>query len=84
MTKPTAKQLWNEELDEPIWHEDTTGWRHGYYTNQVYLRKEDNTYWMASYEVSTDGETNGLREGTAKIVQCMPFTKTITSYVPFK
>jgi hypothetical protein len=69
---PTCEELWNEELGDAIWQDADPSWRHGCYINEVYKRESDGTYWRASYRRSTDGETNELREGTAKIVQVEP------------
>ncbi len=80
MDKPTCQQICDEELDDPVLVEDDTSWRHGYHRYAVYHRKEDNTFWSVNYRASTDGETNELREGTAKITEVTPVQKTITVY----
>lgn len=79
MTKPTCDEIWNEELKQVERNVDD-GWRHGVYVSEVYYRTSDNTYWNASYQRSTDGETNGLREGDADISQVEPFTYTAKGY----
>jgi hypothetical protein len=78
---PTCEQIWNEELGNPVQHHDDASWRHGSYRTEVYLRQSDNTYWSANYRVSTDCETNELREGFAKISQVRPETVSSTVYV---
>ncbi|WP_149648883.1 hypothetical protein [Azospirillum argentinense] len=62
--------------------EADTSWRHGAYITQVFHRAADDTYWRALYCLSTDGETNGLREGDAEITQVRPVEKTVIDYVP--
>ena len=69
--KPTCEELWNEELDE-ISHLSKTGWRHGTTETAVFYRKSDQTYWQAIYQLSTDCETNDLRDGYAIIRQVVP------------
>ena len=76
---PTCKQLCNEDL-ELIEHKVDDGWRHGFYVTRIYQRDEDGTFWRASYRMSTDGETNELREGLARIAQVFPREKTVTIY----
>jgi hypothetical protein len=77
MDSPTCEELWNEELE--LVKEDLAHWRHGTHKNQVYYREDDSTYWRASFRESTDGETNGLREGDASIEQVYP--KTIQTII---
>lgn len=78
--KPTCEDLFEQDGFKDVHREADTSWRHGAYISEVFLRESDNTYWMANYRLSTDGETNELREGTAEIVQVEPFEKTITDY----
>ena len=59
-------------------------WRHGSYVDEVFHRASDDTYWMASYRLSTDGETNELHEGDAEIRQVVPQEKTVVTYVGVK
>jgi hypothetical protein len=80
ITKPICEELFNKELGDPVHKEDDASWRHGSYRTEVYHRVLDNTYWQASYRVSTDGETHELREGIAEIVQVWPYEKTVTEY----
>lgn len=71
MDKPTCKEIWDEDY-ELVHRESDASWRHGTNEYQVFHREEDNTYWAASFQLSTDGETNGLREGYADIEQVWP------------
>jgi hypothetical protein len=78
-TAPTCEQLFNEEL--PLADRKTDdSWRHGVHVTEVYRRDEDGTFWQAKYRLSTDGETNELREGDAKIVQVFPREINVTIY----
>ena len=78
---PTCRQLLDEEL-ELIDRKSDDSWRHGSYVTAIYRRDEDETFWRASYQRSADGETNGLREGLAKIEQVFPKEVTVTVYEP--
>ncbi len=69
----------DETLPEVSTNDDTS-WRHGFYRTSVYHRETDGTYWSACYRVSTCGETNELREGTASILQVVPKQVTTTIY----
>ncbi len=87
MEKPTCEQLFERDGYSQVWREVEDGWRHGVYVTEVFLRKEDVSYWMASYRLSTDGETNELKEGLADIQQVSPRETTTTSWVvvpPYK
>lgn len=64
MNKPTCKQIWDEELGWPV-HESDDMIRHGVYHEEVYHRKEDDTYWYVGYRIENDGDFNELRDGTA-------------------
>lgn len=79
MEKPTCKQLFNEEL-KSVARESDDSWRHGCRIREVFVRESDNTFWQADYDLSTDGETNGLREGYAKIFQVEPYQVSVTRY----
>lgn len=79
MAKPTGKELYNEEY-ESVYRESDDSWRHGAYVTEVFKSPVDETFWQASYELSTDGETHGLREGTAEIIQVKPVEKTVIIY----
>ena len=70
MKAPTCEELFDDELEE-VHRDADDSWRHGCYVWQVFAR-EDGTFWGASYDLSSDGESNGLREGTADICQVWP------------
>lgn len=79
MQKPTCQDIANEEgfkcVDEKL---DT--WRHGTHRVEVHLRESDQTYWSVGYRVSSDGETNELRDGYATIFQVEPYDVTVKHY----
>ena len=77
---PTCEELMNGDGFNSVWRETDDSWRHGCYVAEVFHRLSDNTYWQAAYERSTDGETHGLREGTADIDQVDPYSATTTCY----
>ncbi len=81
MEKPTCEQLFDREGYYQVERKVDDGWRHGVYVTEVYLREWDRSYWMATYRLSTDGETNELREGLADIQQVSPREITTTSWV---
>lgn len=81
---PTCAELLEEDGFDSVHRESEDGWRHGSDIYQVYRRLSDNTFWSASYRVSTDGETHGLREDDAYIVQVRPVEKLIISYEDIK
>lgn len=58
---------------------DSEPWRHGTYETYVYKR-DDGTYWQATFERSTDGEVNGLRSGDADIVRVYPHEVVTIEY----
>ena len=76
---PTCEQVYEDD-DLRLINETRGPWRHGSYITAVYLRKADGTYWKARYALSSDGETNGLREGDASISQCWPHEVTAIEY----
>lgn len=82
LAPPTCEDLWEEDGYERVHREVDDSWRHGCYVAQVFHREADDTHWCASYRVSTDGETNDLRDGLADIIQVRPEEKTIIVYVP--
>ncbi len=71
-----------EELQEMtcVSREADDSWRHGSYVTQVFRRDSDETYWQAKYRLSSDGETNELREGLATIVQVEPVVVQTVAY----
>ncbi len=71
MEKMTCEDVFDGDLD-PVWRHADDSWRHGSYVSEVYKRVEDDTYWMFNYRLSTDGETNELREGFAEVCQVWP------------
>lgn len=80
MDKVTCEDIWNEEGLVSVDRKSDDGWRHGCYITEVFKREADETYWLASYELSTDGESNGLREGTAQISQVRPIEKVVRDW----
>lgn len=79
--KPTNDQLCEDKVNfESVAREADNTWRHGCYMWQVFRRKSDDTYWAAAYCLSTDGETNGLRDGDVEITRVYPHIKTVTDY----
>lgn len=83
MLKPTCNELYNNHEDfVVVKRESDNSWRHGCYMYVIYKRLSDETYWCASYCLSTDHETNGLREGNADIFQMEPYEITIIDYRP--
>ena len=79
---PTCDELFEgRECDfKSVSREADDSWRHGAYVTQVFMRKSDNTFWSVSYRLSTDGEVNELREGTAEVVRVEPHAVTTTVY----
>lgn len=92
MNKPTAKELWEyysegdegwEEVDKIL----DDSWRHGNYVTTVMKRKEDNTYWAISYQVTGDGEYNTWRDEAdilAHVTEVWPKEITKIEYVTTK
>lgn len=86
MDAPTCKQLYDEDSCETpegfelVSQDHDNSWRHGTRETDVYKRASDNTFWSAHYRLSTDGETNELREGLATIKQVYPHQVTVTRY----
>ena len=82
MNEPTCKDLFLEDGYESIHRDADDSWRHGAYIGEVFKRDSDGTYWLAAYCLSTDGETNGLREDDADITQVEPKEIVTIKYVP--
>jgi len=80
MNKPTAEELLEEDGFEPLDRETDDSWRHGCYVTEYFRRIDDDTFWMASYALSNDGETHGLRDDEADIFQVEPYEVTKTKY----
>jgi hypothetical protein len=81
MITPTCEELLEEDGLDMVHRESDASWRHGTYEYRVYHRVADDTYWSAAFRLSTDGETNELREGTAEINQVVPQQEMVTTYV---
>ena len=79
--KPTCDDLLNGDGFTLMQRQDDASWRHGSYVTEVFLRDSDNTCWKVCYRLSTDGETNELREGHADIRQCWPKDVVTTVFV---
>jgi hypothetical protein len=80
ITRPTCEEIYQEDLGDAVLREADDSWRHGSYVTEVYHRATDNTYWQVSYDLSTDRETNGLRDGSASVVQVEQYEKTVKAY----
>ena len=80
MNKPTHEELFDEDGFENLDREDDTTWRHGSYVKEWFRRIEDETFWLAQYYQSTDGETNELRDGGAIISHVEPYEVTVIRY----
>lgn len=82
MEKPTCKQIIDNDglVLVKKGEQDGPSWRHGSRREDVFHRLEDDTYWIVTYRRSTDGETNDLRDGLAKIVEAEMFKITINDY----
>ena len=80
METPTREQLLDEDGLERVSRVSDASWRHGTYETQVFKREEDNTFWEVIFQLSTDGETHGLREDDYDIRQVTPQEKTIIIY----
>jgi len=81
LPKPTCKDILNKEDFESVHREADDSWRHGSYVTEVFRRIVDETYWQVCYHLSTDRETNDLREGTAFIDRVVPQPYTGIKYV---
>ncbi len=81
MSKPTCEDLFEEVGYESVNRESDDSWRHGAYIDEVFKRQSDGTYWLASYRLSSDGETHELREGHAVISEVVPVEVTTIRYV---
>jgi hypothetical protein len=77
MDKPTHEELFDGLGFEEVESKVIDTWRHGNRYRVVWKRESDSTYWGTSFRVSTDGETNDLRDGLAQIYQVVPVEKTI-------
>lgn len=89
MTPPTAEELLDaidlegdDDTDLRRVDRMSTPWRHGTSETSVFRRESDQTFWQAVYQRSSDGETHGLRDGHATIIQVFPHQVTTTVYRP--
>lgn len=85
VTLPTCEELSDvhgdaDDFFKIVDSESDPSWRHGSYESTVFLRLADDTYWQACYNVSTDGETHGLRDGDADISRVYPHRVMATVY----
>ena len=74
---PTRDELFGEEFPL-VERQVQDNWRHGVTIIEVYLVGDD--YYQACYRVSTDGETNGLRDGDVRILQVFPRQINVTVF----
>jgi len=88
MTYDEQAQMCKDMLDRKgFWrlkHHADNSWRHGCYVADVFVRESDSTYWQADYRLSSDGETNELREGTADIMQVKPLKELSQCSFPLR
>jgi len=85
INKPSCADLVDEDGDlndgfELVDTINDPSWRHGLRVTDTFKRLSDSTYWSAHYRLSTDGETNELREGVAIITQVEPYIIEVTKY----
>ncbi len=78
--KPTHQQLIDLDGLESVHREADDSFRHGAYIYQVFRRVADDTYWSVNYALSTDAETNELREGICDINEVRAVKKTVIVY----
>lgn len=81
MDAPSHAELYDEIGVTLVQREVEDGWRHGCDIKAVYHRPSDDTYWLANYRLSTDGETNELCEEMCPITRVEPREVTTTVYV---
>lgn len=80
MTNEEFKELWeNDELDE-VNEELDDSWRHGNNVTTTF-KAPDGTFWDCYYQVSGDGEYNGIRDDEFEIAQVWPREVTITKII---
>ena len=80
MDKATCEEIYDGDGFECVDQEADNSWRHGCYMSEVYKRESDNTYWLACYRLSTDGEVNELGDGDAAITRVYPREVTTVVY----
>lgn len=76
MNKEEFKDLWINDLIESVDRNIDDSWRHGNYIYEVF-KTEDDRYFGVNYQVSGDGEYNGIREDEFEISELEPYTETI-------
>lgn len=88
VTEPTAEEMlpFYEEFaleTDPFIQVDQqsdNGYRHGTYEAVVMQRTSDKTFWEVQFNLSSDCEENGWRDGYAAVVRVYPITETVTTY----
>lgn len=80
MKEPTQEELLEEINLISVKREADDSWRHGCYITQVFHRLADDTYWEVNYDLSSDGETHGIREGYYDISQVRRIERIIIDY----
>jgi len=85
VSKPTAGDLLEAAIfdHEGLFLEYESfddSWRHGVTVTQVFRDSEEGKYWQVVYNKSTDGETNGLRDGDYFINEVEPYDEVVTRY----
>ena len=81
METPTKEQFLEEDGLKIVSRISDASWRHGTYETHVFHRETDNTFWQVVFRLSTDGETNELREGGYQVKQVTPQEKIVVVYV---
>jgi hypothetical protein len=82
---PVSTELLEASFDDDgenfnqVFYEADNSWRHGCYITAVFERLSDHTFWEVFYRVSTDGETNELRDEILPVKRVYP--KEITSII---
>lgn len=85
MTPKEFQQMWEDDLLEWQHEELDDSWRHGNRVTTVF-KSPDGRLWRAKYNVSGDGEFNGMREGEFSFEEVESYTEvvTLTKYRPKK
>ena len=89
LKKDQFKELWEEDLLEEVQDNIDDSWRHGNNHNTVFKYVKDTgevEYYLASYQVSGDGEFHGIRDDEFYITLVEPHKKVveIIEYLPVK
>lgn len=77
----TCEEILEGNGIEEVHSNADSSWRYGCYMYKVFNRVIDGTFWGVKYRISWDGETDGLRDGDAKIAQVWRVEKTTFDYV---